>query len=612
MNIEKISCGYIDQLLARCPGLEPQIQSSDRTPFTDGHIDLHSSSPTSNRNLLGRVPVQVKATGCDDGSQGRTSIRLVDLRAYAEMRGCLYLVADVDSQGAVTKLWYVLLSPFKVATLLQAAEDNQKEITTGIKPFPEDCYGISALLRAAVQAKRQDPDLTVELSDLPEVTAFTIVAAQELPLDRPFRLSEDDDFTLFVDSAFGRVALSGEFEMIPHSYVPSIRAIPFSAGPITYVDATFVALSTEKLRATLSAGLVWTFTRSAEGLSASLEFHTSDPLSTRIKEIRFFLALVDGDDLVVNGQPLVPEFGRAEAPTGLRDHLHYLQEIESFLLSLDINPDLILYSGINANDLIQLDKVRHNLVGDPASRELGAPVGKVRLQLGKRSLLLLLYESETTGSVYVDPFSPNAHNRWRREYGDGAKATVQAATAYELFSTPAEIANTLNLHLECAPQKYEAIWKDDGETGNLATGTVMRLLLAADADPERRDEFLRGATQLNDWLLTKDSLEIAYLVNKLQIIWRQRPLTSSEHSDVRDIRRRALRAGDEFSALQEAGCELLLGNHAAFKEIFCNLTDEHQALFKTWPIWKLASDTATPPALETATPGTQTQWDQHK
>lgn len=121
-----------------------------------------------------------------------------------------------------------------------------------------------------------------------------------------------------------------------------------------------------------------------------------------------------------------------------------------------------------------------------------------------------------------------------------------------------------------------------------------------------------GATQLNDWLLTKDSLEIAYLVNKFQIIWRQRPLTSSEHSDVRDIRRRALRAGDEFSALQEAGCELLLGNHAAFKEIFHNLTDDHQALFKTWPIRKLAPDTAMLPGLEGATPGTQTQWDQHK
>lgn len=603
MNIEKISCGYIEQLLARCPGLEPQIQSSDRSPFTDGHIDLHSSSPATTNNLLGRVPVQVKATSCDNGSQGRTSIRLVDLRAYAEMRGCLYLVADVDSQGEVTKLWYVVLSPFKVATLLQSAGENQKEITTSIKPFPEDCHGISALLNAAVQAKRQDPGLTVELSDLPEVTALTIVTAQELPLDRPFRLSEDDDFTLFVDSAFGRVALAGEFEMIPHSYIPSTRAIPFSAGPITYVDATFVALSPEKLRVTLSEGLVWTFTRSTEGLPANLKFRASDPLGTRIKEIRFFLALVDGNELLVNGQQLVPEFGRVDEPAGPREHLGHLLEIEALLLSLNVNPDLVLYSDIKADDLIQLDQLRHHFVTDPATRGSDSPTGKVRLQLGKRSLLLLLYESETAGSMYVDPFSPNVHNGWCIQYGEGDKATVQAATAYELFSTPAEIANTLNLHLESAPQKYEAIWEDDGETGSLATGTVMRLLLAADTNLARCDEFLRGATRLNDWLLTKDPMDIAYLLNKFQIIWRQRPLTSSEQSDVRDIRRRALRAGGEFSALQEAGCELLLGNHAAFKEIFHHLTDEHQALFKTWPIWKLASDTTGPPSLEAAIPG---------
>ena len=603
MNIEKISCGYVEQLLARCPGLEPQIQSSDRTPFTDGHIDLHSSSPSSNSNLLGRVPVQVKGTRRDKGSRGRTSIRLVDLRAYAEMRGCLYLVADIDSKGAVTKLWYVLLSPFRLANLLRGAGENQEKITLGTKPFPEDCHNISALLHAAVQAKHQDPDLTVKLSDLPDVTALTIVAAQELPRDRPFRLSGDDDFTLFVDSAFGRVALPGELEMVPHGCFPSARAVAFSAGPITYAEATFVSLAPGKLRATLSDGLVWTFTRSSERISASLEFRTSDPIGARIKEVRFFLALVDGDDLLVNGERLVPEIGNVDEPPGLRDHLCHLLEIEALLLSLNIDPDLVLYSDIAADDLIQLDQLKHHLVADTARRGSDSPTGKVRFQLGKRSLLLLLYKSETTESTYVDPFSPNVHDGWCIQYGDGAEATVQAATAYELLSTPAEIANTLNLHLESAPQKYEEIWKDDGETGNLATGTVMRLLLAADADPERREEFLRGATRLNDWLLTKDPMEIAYLLNKFQIIRRQRPLTSAEQSDVRDIRRRALRTGGELSALQEAGCELLLGDHAAFKEIFHDLADEHQALFKTWPFWKLASGTATPPELEDAAPG---------
>jgi hypothetical protein len=60
LNIEGLAVSAETDILALCPDLHDQITVNDKTPVTDGHIDLYKSGNHSNTNLIGRVFVQVK------------------------------------------------------------------------------------------------------------------------------------------------------------------------------------------------------------------------------------------------------------------------------------------------------------------------------------------------------------------------------------------------------------------------------------------------------------------------------------------------------------------------------------------------------------------------
>lgn len=47
-KIEQAAVNYISDLISRCPHLVPYIDSNDKTPFTDGRIDIHNISDSEN------------------------------------------------------------------------------------------------------------------------------------------------------------------------------------------------------------------------------------------------------------------------------------------------------------------------------------------------------------------------------------------------------------------------------------------------------------------------------------------------------------------------------------------------------------------------------------
>ena len=60
MDTEALAVAKIQGMVARCPHLKPFVASNDKTPFTDGHIDVYSALGQKKADWLGRVSVQVK------------------------------------------------------------------------------------------------------------------------------------------------------------------------------------------------------------------------------------------------------------------------------------------------------------------------------------------------------------------------------------------------------------------------------------------------------------------------------------------------------------------------------------------------------------------------
>lgn len=89
MDVEALAVAKIGGMLARCQHLKAFIPTNDKTPFTDGHIDLYTGLRQSKADWRGRVPIQVK--GRTRRSKKTSSpthpITRTDLRAYQNDAG---------------------------------------------------------------------------------------------------------------------------------------------------------------------------------------------------------------------------------------------------------------------------------------------------------------------------------------------------------------------------------------------------------------------------------------------------------------------------------------------------------------------------------------------
>lgn len=92
----------ISNMVARCPHLKAFIATNDKTPFTDGYIDLYAGLRQSKADWRGRVSIQVKGRTLRSkkGSSPTHPIARTDLVAYQRDSGVLFFVVGVDPKSS--------------------------------------------------------------------------------------------------------------------------------------------------------------------------------------------------------------------------------------------------------------------------------------------------------------------------------------------------------------------------------------------------------------------------------------------------------------------------------------------------------------------------------
>lgn len=135
MNVEKAAVNKLESLLLECTHLDPYIDTNDRTPFTDGHIEIYSSESREKRNFIGKVSVQVKGrTIPKSGKWGPSiSISRVDLDGYLKDGGVLYFVVFIDPRTRTRKPFYTNLSPYRIRDILGNIPAAQKRSDCSVK-----------------------------------------------------------------------------------------------------------------------------------------------------------------------------------------------------------------------------------------------------------------------------------------------------------------------------------------------------------------------------------------------------------------------------------------------------------------------------------------------
>lgn len=591
-QVESAATGTIEIALSRCDHLRAVIYTNDKTPVTDGFIDLYSGPRLANSEKLGRVDIQVKGLTIGAGKSLPTSYRMTrtDLEVVRRHGTVLLFVVFVSPDfGEVAH--YSTLSPFTVDTILGELPPKAKSAQVKLTLLPSDPKEIELIVGLAWRKRKESllaPGADITLGD---GQSLTIHSSREFDLSVPMRISPlSGDFAVEVEIAGGvSLPVPGELMIYPASYVAREAAdLVVECGGIRYPWPIVRQMDVERHEVKLSEGLRLEVSTSQEAQATnSVNLSMAGSLADRVKDVDFFLNLVARKPLTFNGSGSPYNVTKASKVDDLRDHRAYLGKLLELFALLHVDPRLIRLEDIEDAQHQRLGFIHESLV---KHRPLHADAGEAGLtqeRVGEGILMLIVLPGKTPNTWrYVDPFNPASRHEFR-PYRQDATEKQQLATIYEIVEQT-DLPHILNLHLDDLVGAYEAIGGLE-ETATFANYEVLALIGAADVSARRRDEFLSGASALNGWLLKVEGPTVTHRINRWQITARtNEKLTPEDRAEIRQTRREILAENEPRVRQLEACCAILLGDKDDIRDCVDRLTEPERLQMQEWPIWTLA------------------------
>lgn len=606
MDAEKIAVNNINQLLLDCCYLSSYIQDNDRTPFTDGHIDIHNVDSDiaqhSNSSFTGRVGVQVKGRAESSANKQRMtfSVSREELSAFLSERGIIYFVVFIDKKTKKKKPHYAILNPFKIQDLLSSMKPRQKTIAIPLRPLPKDPKKLERIVRLSYQAQNENPNMRMDPSLLKDIRSVTIFTDGSIDLDVPVRLTRSEfDYSIVYETSHGiRAAGDDELLITPLDYLPTVTGLVVSCGEFVFTNPTRRRLSPDAVDFALSEGLSIQVNDETEAQVSDridpragvLNLSLGGDLGQRYRDLGFFLACADNQSFSSNGKEMKVQITNIEDEQELRDHFKYLRMLNSLFTHLSVDTSLIDPESIDSKRARQLTALHDVLIeGVPLVESLRKD-GRILQPVGSWGIQLLVFESDIPGKwVCKSLFDPDLERQFimttQDPTDDSDQGQVWRATPYEAIEVK-YLPYTLNLHLGNLVDAYNAI-SEYPVSFDLAGTTVLKLIQAADLVEERASEFLNAAGVLNRWLIEHQGERPVHVINQQQIAARTVGLNPSDRKIIRDIKGQASRREIARPVQSEAACAILLGDAEDIDYCLSRLKPDELDELQSWPVWNL-------------------------
>ena len=589
MDVEAIAVSQISRMIASCSVLKAYISTNDKTPFTDGYVDIYSSIRQSKADWRGRVPLQVKGRTRRSKKRSLPSypIARTDLLAYQKDSGVLYFVVAVDPDTSRCAPYYSVLSPFAIESILTNAPEGRATVPVPLKKLPSDPNSIERIVALALKTRDQNVALGFDPVLFERAKSFTVHTTSELDFSTPITLSPGaNDFALVLNTTDGlSIPLSGEL----HIFSPQIVKRPdlrIRSGAVTYEGAALRRLGDKDVEAELSDGLRLAFHLEPGSQSTDVSLTLERTLLGRLKALEFYIALLDSEVIEINGNPSPFEITRSDDDAWIREHLETLHALKDLFEHLGVDTRLIDLDEIDETQTRQLAVLYRAFVLKEEIAHTSAETSSVRQQVGRWHLMFLITPGTEPGKwQFTDPFSIDSRQQFMWSAEDKAGKDAVPVTAYDVVEQE-HLGGLLNMRLDSIVAAYEAI-SDFPSTHGLADQEVLALIAAADATAERKEELLAGAARLNEWLIEEMPDEPHHLINRWQISSRLGALSVEQRSEIRKLRRTVAGSAIPRAAQIELACALLLEDGEEVEDLIQQLPEELLLQMQQWPIWEL-------------------------
>lgn len=589
--IEEKALNHFKSFIEDSKVISQFITENDKEPCWDGHLDLYADGIRDIDHLLGRVPVQIKGTEVSQfiTKKWKFKLKKSDLKAYLE-EPTFFIVCQIKKDSKERKLFYRELLPNLVNKLLQDMGKNESRMTL-FHPLTEDLKEFEDQVMVFLSNSKKmisfahSKLLSMEEALKKGIKEFSFIApsnfADRLQLMKYLsthsshiyaKISKELDVDMPLSNGSGRFIFHREDD-----------------GEVRVGDKVYFKGYHNEIkdgRNIIKIGNVMTINMPIDNIDmeqATVKLTSKAKyLKESIHEAEFGVALNDTGALSVGMLDLQMKVHEKEYIEELRQKLLRWKELDKVLDKLHVTKSFDLTAITNDQgkliDLLIETVGKGNMVNLP-----GQETTLLLLEIGNIKLLLWCAVGKDNMCAIGDFFDRSIRITYKISEDETINVSPYSYLQLEKLWEKVDNIDFDNIiaSAEEAARQHEFCYM-------MFNHDVLAMITAADAlektNVERSKKLLEEALKLDEWLIEKepkDEMKPFHIINKIQIIKRQRELMADECQTLEDM------LNDEFSGdMVKAAIYLLLDKQEDFKRLFETMREDEKKSMKEFPIWR--------------------------
>lgn len=578
-RIEGKGVTAVNDLILNSSSLIPHLDFNDRTDSWDGFVFVYSGNSSRKSDLLGRVPVQIKASEVESfsGKSTTKAIDVSDLINYNNDGGVI--IFHIECLGFDRCVYYTSLLPYDLEVVLKNLKDGQKTRNISLELIEEsDMNELEIKFREFLIHRKKQFSLPSFAFPIDRVKQIMVsgIASPYMPLEKRI-LSQPNYFygKTHVDSPVYDCVTKLNVEEIKRAMEQSI-----SIGRKVYYPNYEVVSTKNYDRILLGNNVQFTIRQNA----LVINYSSSGTLDEQINDLEFILEFVSTKSIKIaeKNMPVLNHdfiYGDKEL-RDFKEAYEHLVNIAALLDIFGIEHDRLKIDNMSENDWIQLNVLIDSMVLNNSVPKQKKMPGVYRFRIGNINLLTFIHENKNS-RVEIQDFNALSQGcvelTIKNEDSEDEPRT-QAVSPYILLS----VDNLLCINIDPdvilqSVKDYEHSLEYDGYVLDLCLSMIKVFDRASD------HRFLDCSKELLQWIDTEYCDPEIILVNTLQITKRERELTRDEVNLLLELKERS-----QENSLMLCGISILLEDTSKFRYYFEALSEDERKRFEDFPIFNLS------------------------
>ncbi len=584
-RIETLSIDAVRDSIVASDYLDQFIQDNDKEPSWDGFIYIYNNKRKRKRDLIGRVPAQIKGKETNDFSNEEISypIKTNDLNNYLNDGGAIFFVVYVNGTDLRKKIYYIELPIIRIRMLLREAK-GQQTISVNLKIFPEDSNRKRMILiNCWENCQKQSSFCNATLLSIEELEKAGVLEGLTIPVTTIEGINPET--ALLFNDVFLYAKIKGCSIPQPIEAIPVELFTQKELPAFITIDDKLFYNSVKQIRradsVTTIIGDSLSIITNTKNKDLTVTFKQTNSLRSLAIDLEFIIAFVENGYFQYNGIKI--PFNETDADLSkfnINNEKQYLQLLKNTVKTLDI---LGCKKDVEINTLTHMDWNNINylikaFVDKSTVSGLKNDLSVLQgVRFGNLSFILCFEHVENQPGTYriYDYFNKDLILIY--ESNDGVKLPT---SQFDILSSK-ELLIADNIRYDILLKSFKRINKHP-ELADRANTFLLRLLLAYDKDSSKT-ELLKVAFDFANWLMDVTDEEMPYNLRLLNLIQVEKRM-----GDINLTRKKELFKIIETPNLTEieyVGAYLLLGQQDAAEVHFKKMNENQQEMFKQFPIY---------------------------